>query len=176
MLSSGSSMTKKGRIVVSETIRQFFVETFSFLPAELMVILISAMPILELRGGMIVAHQLGLSYIEALLYGIGGNLLPIVPILLLFKPISTWMLRFSLYKRFYDWLYNRTMKNSNNVEKYGALGLTLFTAVPLPTTGAYSACLLAILFFIPFRYAFIAISLGVIIAGVGVASVLYAIF
>lgn len=172
----GQACRKRGRIILSETIREYFVESFSFLPPELIVVLISALPILELRGGIVVAHQLGFSYFEALFYGIGGNLLPIIPILLLFKPISQWMLRIKIYKRFYDWLFNRAMKKSSNVEKYGAIGLILFTAVPLPTTGAYSACLVAILFFIPFRYAFLAISTGVIIAGFGVASVLYAIF
>lgn len=151
-------------------------QTFSFLPAELIVLLISAMPILELRGGIVVAHQLGLSYFEALLYGVIGNILPIIPILLLFQPVSTWMLRFDVYQRFYHWLYDRTMKKSDNVEKFGALGLLLFTAVPLPTTGAYSACLAAILFFIPLQSAFLAILAGIVIAGFGVTSVMYAIF
>ncbi|WP_368505475.1 COG2426 family protein [Alkalihalophilus sp. As8PL] len=161
---------------MKHTIEQFLIDTFGFLPPELFVIVISAMPILELRGGIPLAHQLGFSFSEALFYGILGNLLPIIPILLLFRPISKWMLRFSVYKRFYDWLYNRTMKKSNNVEKFGALGLILFTAVPLPTTGAYSASLAAILFFIPLRSAFLAIATGVVIAGVGVAAVMYTIF
>jgi len=68
------------------------------------------------------------------------------------------------------------MSKSNNVEKYGALGLTLFTAVPLPTTGAWTACLLAILLFIPFRAAFIAITTGVVIAGIGVSVFVYSVF
>lgn len=161
---------------MKETIKQFIFENFGFLPPELIVVLVSALPILELRGGIPIAHQLGFSYWEALVYGIGGNLLPIIPILLLFRPLSKWLLRFNIYKRFYDWLYNRTMKKSENVEKFGALGLILFTAVPLPTTGAYSACLAAILFFIPFRFALFAISAGVVIAGFAIASAMYAIF
>jgi uncharacterized membrane protein len=161
---------------LKDAIEQFIFDHFGFLPPELIVVLISALPIVELRVGIPAAHQLGLSYWEALLYGIGGNLLPILPILLLFQPVSKWFLRFTLYKRFYDWLYNRTMKKSDKVEKFGAIGLILFTAVPLPTTGAYSASLAAILFFIPFRYAFLAIAAGVIIAGVGVASIMYSVF
>ncbi|WP_227937823.1 COG2426 family protein [Alkalihalobacillus deserti] len=161
---------------MKEAIKQFIFDHFSFLPPELLVVFISALPILELRGGIPVAHQLGFTFSEALLYGIGGNLLPIIPILLLFQPISKWMLRFKGYKRFYDWLYNRTMRKSDNVEKFGAIGLILFTAIPLPTTGAYSACLAAILFFIPFRYALTAIATGVIIAGFGIASLMYSVF
>ncbi|GAE25935.1 small multidrug export related protein [Halalkalibacter wakoensis JCM 9140] len=161
---------------MKEAIKQFVFDHFGFLPPELMVVLISALPILELRGGIPVAHQLGLSYWEALIYGIGGNLLPILPILLLFQPISRWFLRFAVYKRFYEWLYNRTMKKSDKVEKFGAIGLILFTAIPLPTTGAYSASLAAILFFIPIRFAFLAITTGVVIAGFAIASIMYSVF
>ncbi|WP_231686928.1 small multi-drug export protein [Bacillus sp. JCM 19034] len=161
---------------MKERLQEFMLENFSFLPPELFIVFISALPILELRGGIPLGPLLGLSYGEALFYGILGNLLPIIPILVLFRPISKWMLRFKLYKRFYDWLYNRTMKKSDKVEKFGALGLILFTAVPLPTTGAYSACLASILFFIPFRYALIAISTGVVIAGLLISTIVYSIF
>ncbi|TMW74140.1 small multi-drug export protein [Alteribacter natronophilus] len=134
------------------------------------------MPILELRGGIPMALLLGLAWYEAMIYAMIGNLLPILPILILFRPISQFMMRFAFYKRFYDWLYKRTMSKSEKVEKYGALGLILFTAVPLPTTGAYSASLAAILFFIPTKLAFAAISFGVLIAGVGVTLFTYGFF
>ncbi|WP_232735785.1 COG2426 family protein [Alteribacter populi] len=162
---------------MKERLTDFFVENLSFLPPELIVIIISAMPILELRGGIPVAAAFyEFTYYEAFIYGVIGNLLPILPILYFFRPISTFLMRFSLYKRFYDWLYKRTMKKSDKVEKYGAIGLILFTAVPLPTTGAYSACLAAILFFIPTRAAFIAIATGVLIAGLGITSFVYGLF
>ncbi|OIJ16589.1 ligand-binding protein SH3 [Anaerobacillus alkalilacustris] len=161
---------------MKESFQNFLVENLSFLPTELIVVIISAMPILELRGGIPLAFLAGLSFGEALFYGILGNLLPVIPILILFRPLSTFLMRFPLYKRFFDWLYNRTMKKSENVEKFGALGLILFTAVPLPTTGAWSACLAAILFFIPFRAAFIAISSGVVIAGIVVSLFVYSVF
>ncbi len=161
---------------MKESFQNFLVENLSFLPPELIVVVISAMPILELRGGIPFAFLAGLSYWEALFYSILGNLLPIIPILILFRPLSSFLMRFPIYKNFYEWLYNRTMKKSANVEKFGALGLILFTAVPLPTTGAWTASLLAILFFIPFRAAFIAISTGVLVAGVGVSLLVYSVF
>lgn len=161
---------------MKESFQNFLVENLSFLPTELIVVVISAMPILELRGGIPFAILAGLSYGEALFYGILGNLLPIIPILILFRPLSTFLFRFSLYKQFYDWLYSRTMSKSKNVEKYGALGLILFTAVPLPTTGAWTACLAAILFLIPFRAAVIAISIGVVISGIVVSVFINSIF
>lgn len=161
---------------MKESFQNFLVENLSFLPTELIVVILSAMPILELRGGIPFGILAGLSYGEALFYGILGNLLPIIPILILFRPLSTFLIRFPLYKQFYDWLYSRTMSKSKNIEKYGALGLILFTAVPLPTTGAWTACLAAILFFIPFRAAVIAISTGVVISGIVVSIFINSIF
>jgi uncharacterized membrane protein len=162
--------------VLKENIQGFLIEHLSFLPAEAIIIVISAMPIIELRGGIPVGAIIGLSFQSALLFSIIGNLIPIAPILLLFRPISTWLLRVGIYKNFYDWLYKRTMSKSANVEKYGALGLVLFTAVPLPTTGAYSACLAAIIFFVPFKLAFLSISFGVLVASIIVGTLSYPLF
>lgn len=50
--------------------------------------------------------------------------------------------------------------------KYGAIGLALFVAIPLPATGAWTGSLAAILFNIKPKNAFSAIILGVIIAGI----------
>lgn len=161
---------------IKKIIQDFFIENLSFLPPELVVIIISAVPILELRGGMPAAALLGLSFPKALACSIIGNILPIAPILLFFRPLSKWLVRFKFYERFYNWLCERTMKKGDKVKKYGVFGLILFTAVPLPTTGAYTACLAAILFLIPFRAAFFAISIGVLIASIIVGIVTYPLF
>ncbi|OEF96380.1 ligand-binding protein SH3 [Desulfuribacillus alkaliarsenatis] len=145
------------------------VDFLSTLPTELIVIIIAAMPVIELRGAIPVGVELGLPVFKAWYLSIIGNLLPILPILYFFQPISNIMLRFKWYQSFYNWLYNRTMRKSDRVQKYGAIGLIFFTAVPLPTTGAWTACLAAILFRIPIKMAFAAIAAGVIFAGVIVA-------
>lgn len=161
---------------IKKAVQDFIIEHFNFLPPELIVVLISAVPILELRGGMPAGALLGLPFWSALVFSIIGNILPVAPVLLFFRPVNKWLMRFKFYERFYNWLCDRTMKKSDKVKKYGFLGLILFTAVPLPTTGAYSACLAAILFFIPFRAAFAAISIGVLIAAVIVGIVTYPLF
>jgi uncharacterized membrane protein len=158
------------------SIQEFLIRYLSFLPPEIIIVIISAMPIIELRAGIPTSAMLGLSFQSAIFYSVLGNLIPIAPILLLFRPISTWLLRFNWYDRLYGWLYKRIMTKSDKVEKYGALGLVLFTAVPLPTTGAYSACLAAILFFIPFRLAFFSISFGVLIASIIIGTLSYPLF
>ncbi|KMM37545.1 COG2426 family protein [Guptibacillus hwajinpoensis] len=161
---------------MKEAIKQFVVENLGFLPQEVIVVIVSALPILELRGGLPLAYTFDFPFLKALFLSLLGNALPIIPLLLLFQPLSNWLMRFNWYKRFYDWLYHRTLSKSKNVEKYGAIGLILFTAVPLPTTGAYSACVAAALFAIRFKYAFLSILTGVVIAGLGVGIAMYSIF
>ncbi|WP_377888342.1 COG2426 family protein [Alkalihalobacillus sp. R86527] len=161
---------------MKDEIKQFVVENLDFLPQEAIVVVVSALPILELRGGLPLAFTFDIPFWEAFFLSLFGNVLPIIPLLLLFKPLSNWMMRFGWYNRFYEWLYQRTLNKSKNVEKYGAIGLILFTAVPLPTTGAYSACVAASLFAIRFKYAFLSILTGVVIAGLGVGAAIYSIF
>jgi len=156
---------------VKEKLKESLVQSLSFLPPELVVIIVSALPILELRGGLPLAYlHYSFSLGKSSLLSIFGNLLPIIPVLFLFQPVSNWLMRLKPYKRMYDWLYQRTLKKSSNVEKYGAVGLMLFTALPLPTTGAYSACVAAIIFGIRFRYAFLSIAAGVLVAAIIVSA------
>lgn len=133
---------------------------------ELAVFLVATLPFIELRGAIPLALALGLSPGRAFILAILGNLLPVLPILLLFSRVSERLRVFSPFDRFLTWLHARTIKKSDKVERYGPMGLIFFTAVPLPTTGAWTASLAAILFRIKIRYAFPAISLGVLIAGV----------
>jgi len=68
--------------------------------------------------------------------------------------------------KFFDWWFTRTKKRSKIIEEYGTLGLILFVAIPLPMTGAWSGCVASYLLGMRLRYAFPAIALGVIIAGI----------
>lgn len=136
-------------------------------PNEFIVMIISCFPIIELRGALPVGMTLfKMSFWEAYLYSVLGNMLPVIPLLLLFQPLSKYMLRFAWYSRCYNWLYQRTINKSKNVEKYGVLGLILFVAVPIPTTGAWTASVAACLFNIRFTYALVSIFIGVLIAGI----------
>ena len=150
---------------MKEQLRDFLVRNLDFLPPEIVVIVVSAMPILELRGGLPLAYlYYDFSILKSAGLSVVGNLFPIIPLLLLFQPISNWLMRFKWYEKMYNWLHQRTMKKSKNVERYGAIGLILFTAIPFPTTGAYSASVAAAIFAIRFRYSLISIGAGVVIA------------
>ena len=148
------------------------------LPTELVVFLFAMVPIFELRGSIPVANFVfGFPVWKAYGLSIVGNLLPVLPILWLLNPVSNWLMkRFQLAERFFNWLFERTRRRTaDKIEKYGALGLMLFVAIPLPVTGAWTGCVAAFIFGIRARYAFPSVMAGVLLAGVVVSILTYGI-
>lgn len=145
------------------------------MPLWLKVFVWSMLPIIELRGGLPIGLSQGLPWSEAYLFAVLGNLIPVIPILLLLEPVSNWMRKqWRWADRFFTWLFERTRRRTEKtVEKYGTLGLTIFVMIPLPVTGAWTGTLAAFLFGIPARKALPAIVLGVLIAGGIVTAVYY---
>jgi uncharacterized membrane protein len=148
-------------------------ELLSSFPHWLATVIIGAMPIFELRGAIPIALGIyEMTPISAFIFAVLGNMLPVVPLLLFLEPVSTYLRRYSIFDKFFSWLFGRTQRNhSERFEKYGTLALTLFVAVPLPVTGAWTGCAAAFVFGIKFRHAFPAILAGVLIAGIIVSSV-----
>ena len=144
---------------------QRLVELLSGLPPQLLVALLGAMPIAEVRGAIPLGVALKLSIQESFGWAVFGNLLPIVPLLLFLDPVSAWLRQFPLWKRFFDWLFARTAAKAQIIQRYEALGLAIFVAIPFPLTGAWTGCVAASLFKLPFRLAFPAIAAGVLVAG-----------
>lgn len=134
------------------------------LSKEMVTFILAMLPISELRGSIPFGIAMGLSLRRVLTISIIGNLIPVIPILFLLEPVSEYLRRFWLFKKFFDWLFERTRKKANLIERYETLGLALFVAVPLPATGAWTGCVAASLFKMRFRYAFLAITAGVCIA------------
>jgi uncharacterized membrane protein len=135
------------------------------IPKELIVVIVGAFPITELRGAIPLALSFGMSPGKAFWLAVLGNIIFIIPALFLFAPVSAALRKFKIWSRFFDWVFERTKKNSDMIQKYEALGLAIFVAVPLPMTGAWSGVIAASLFKIRFRYAFLAITAGVFGAG-----------
>jgi len=138
------------------------------------VVVVATLPILELRG----AIPLALLYYDmpvwqAYLLSVIGNMIPIIPIILLIGPVSNFLMRRSrLGHRFFTWVFDRSRRRGADlVEKYEALGLALFVAIPLPVTGAWTGSLLAFLMHVRARRAFPAILAGVLAAGIVVSAV-----
>ncbi len=150
---------------------QPIIDSLKNIPKEWVTIIIAALPVAELRGSIPVALSLGFSPAKAFFLSVIGNSLPIIPVLFLLEPVSNGLMRFKPWKRFFDWFFARTKQNGELIQKYEAVGLMLFVAVPIPMTGAWSGCIAASLFRIKFRYAFPAIFFGVVIAGIIVTAV-----
>lgn len=142
------------------------------IPKEAIVALISMLPVVELRGAMPIAIAMGMSLKKAFIISVVGNLIPIIPILYFLEPVTKSLRRFKIFARFFDWFFERTKKRGDLIEKFEAVGLMLFVAVPLPGTGAWTGCIAASLFKIRFRYAVLAIALGVIEAGIALAALI----
>ena len=132
---------------------------------EIAVVVLAAMPISELRGAIPLALAIGFPPVKAYILSFLGNLIPVIPLLFLLQPVANKLRHIRIFEKFFDWLFERTKRKARLVEKFEVLGLILFVAIPLPVTGAWTGCVAATLFKIRFRYAFLAIVIGVVIAG-----------
>jgi len=141
-------------------------------PKELIVITVSTLPIVELRGAIPIAINLfDFPWYYALLLAIAGNLVPVPLLLLFFGAISRHLSRFGIFRRWFNWLEERARKRGKIVEKYKRIGLALFVAIPLPVTGAWTGSLVATIFEIKFKHALPSIFIGICIAGAIVTAI-----
>ncbi len=134
---------------------------------EAIVFIISMIPILELRGALLVAGPLlGVPVAKAIPLCIIGNIIPVPFILLLITPIFKWMKGTKLFKPMVNKLESKAMSKSDKIEKYEFWGLVLFVGIPLPGTGAWTGSLIAALLGVKFKKAFPAVILGIFMATV----------
>lgn len=135
---------------------------------QIIVFIISLLPILELRGGLLAASLLGLKPLESYIICIIGNLLPVPLILWFMASILNWM-RNSKSKKIKGvakWLDKKVYKHKGQIEKYGFWGLVLFVGIPLPGTGAWTGCLIASVLEINKKKSLLATIVGVIMASI----------
>lgn len=148
---------------------QWFTANLSeFISKEAVIFIISMVPILELRGGLLAASPalLNVPIMQAIPICIIGNILPIPFILLLIRKILDWMKLVKVFRPIALWLENKAMSKKDKIEKYGFWGLVLFVGIPLPGTGAWTGSLIAALLRVRFKTAFAAILIGIVIATV----------
>jgi uncharacterized membrane protein len=137
-----------------------------YISAKAVVFIVSLMPILECRGGLVVASLLGVDIVEAIPICIIGNFLPIPFILLFIKKIFNWLGKFSATEKIVTKLENRAMNKSDALKNGEFIGLMLFVGIPLPGTGAWTGSLIAALLDVDFKKALVAEFLGILIATV----------
>ena len=132
----------------------------------LIIFLISLMPILELRGGLLAASLLGLPPIPSYIICIIGNLIPIPLILWFLDSIFAFMKKHNILKKFVLFCERKGNEKKGQIEKYGFWGLVLFVGIPLPGTGAWTGCLIATILRMERKKAFLAAIIGVVMASI----------
>ena len=141
--------------------------------AILATLLIAMVPVLELRAAIPIGVGMGLSPLVAALIALIGNLAPIPFILLLLQHIFDFLRDKKPTKKMIAWLEKKAEKNRKKIDKYGWLGLFLLVAIPLPGTGAWTGALVASCFKMRKKPAMLAITGGVLTAGVIVLLITY---
>lgn len=142
---------------------------------EIVVFIISMLPILELRGGLLAASILNLNFIHAYIISILGNCLPIPFVLLFLDKIFNWLKNFKTTKKIVVKLENKILSKKEKIEKYGYWGLLLFVGIPLPGTGAWTGAGLAVLLRLDRKKSSLVIFLGVILASIIMSIISYGI-
>ena len=152
---------------MTETLVQGIIHALSgTLSKEAIVFVISMIPILELRGGLLAASLLKVSAAKAIPICIIGNIIPIPFILLFIRQIFKLMKKTKIFRGLIERLEKRAMGKSDQIKRYEFLGLLLFVGVPLPGTGAWTGSLIASLLEVDIKKSSVEIFCGLIMATV----------
>ena len=150
-----------------EALVHWFSQNLSqYISPEGAVFIISMIPLLELRGGLLAASLLKISAAKAIPLCIVGNIIPIPFILLFIRQIFKVLKKTKLFRGLVIKLEDRAMRKSDQVKKYEFWGLMLFVGIPLPGTGAWTGSLIASLLEIDIKKSSLAIFCGIIMATV----------
>ena len=157
-----------------EALVHWFSQNLSqYISPEGAVFIISMIPLLELRGGLLAASLLKISAAKAIPLCIVGNIIPIPFILLFIKQIFKWLKKTKIFRGLIIKMENRAMGKSDQIKRYEFLGLLLFVGIPLPGTGAWTGSLIASLLEVDIKKSSIAIFCGLIMATVIMSIVSY---
>jgi uncharacterized membrane protein len=161
---------------MTNTLAQWFAQNLGgVISPHAIIFLVSMIPILELRGGLIVGSLLHVPMWEAIPVCIIGNIIPVPFILLLITKIFSLLRKTKLLRPIVDKLEKRAMSKSDTIARYEFWGLMMFVGIPLPGTGAWTGSLIAALLGIKNKKAVPAILLGLVMATVIICVIFYGI-
>ena len=165
---------------MSGELAKTLVEAFSGLTSlkygkELIIFIISLMPILELRGGLIAAALLEVDMWRSFIICFIGNIIPIPFILWFISPIFEWLKKTKLFSGLVSKIENKAMSKKDKILKLEYIGLLLFVGIPLPGTGAWTGSLIAAMLGMDKKKSLLYAILGVVLAGIIMLIVSYGI-
>ena len=139
-------------------------EALRGLPPELVVIILSALPISEVRGGIPAGLALGLPLATILPLAVVSNVVSVLPVVLGFNWIAGRLADTRILGGLISRLLRRARAKEAMVKKHGVWAIILFVAIPLPVTGAWTGSLVAAVFGMRFWQVVLCLTLGVLIA------------
>ncbi len=138
---------------------------------ELATVILAMTPVVGIRAAIPVAvFVYEMSIPSAYFWSVLGEFLPVIFILKFLGAVSIWLSnKFSFMQRFFDKLFAKTRRDYNGrVHRYGLLALFLYTGIPLPFSGAWTASLVTFLFGFPHKKAVPVIFAGVMLSGINI--------
>lgn len=156
---------------MTESLVAFFLDIFSGITGSelgkcISIFVLSMLPIIELRGGLIAAALLKVSLIKAFAICFIGNILPVPFILWFIRIILDWMRKKKTFSKIVKKIDKKVEDKKGQIETYGFWGIVLFVGIPLPGTGAWTGSLIAAMLDMNKKKAFLACVLGVLMAGI----------
>ena len=150
---------------------QTFRKVMKLLTKYLLIFLVSMVPLIELRGAMVMAVGMDLNYLTSLVVCVIGNMLP-VPIIYFFaRKVLLWGADKKYIGKFFRFCLEKGERGGQKlVAKTGRGGLfvalMLFVGIPVPGTGAWTDTLAASFLNMGIKSTAAAVSLGVVMAGI----------
>lgn len=136
----------------------------------LWVFLVSMVPLVELRGSIIISQGLQLPVLSSYIVAIIGNMLPVPVIYLFARKVLVWGADKPVIRKFFSWCLEKGEKGGKKLQAKAGRGLfialLLFVGIPLPGTGAWTGTLAASILDMDFKSTIIAVMLGVLLAGI----------
>ncbi|MBQ2564225.1 MAG: small multi-drug export protein [Oscillospiraceae bacterium] len=140
-------------------------------------ILLSMVPLIELRGAIPYSQLVDLPIVKSYIISIIANMIPIPIVFLFARHVLNWGKDKPIIGKFFNFCLEKGLgagdKLTENRKRGAFIALMLFVGIPIPGTGAWSGALGASLIGMRFRDAMIAIFLGVIMAGIIMATASY---
>lgn len=140
------------------------------------VFLLAATPIIELRGAIPAGVAIGINPWVVYFLSVLGSTLPAPFLILFFRRVLEFLEARGLFKGFTNFLHQHIQAKSTKLKSATVFGLFVFVAIPLPSTGAYTGSVLASILDIRLKYAFPAILLGNMTAGLIMMTLSHIIF
>jgi uncharacterized membrane protein len=132
----------------------------------LIVVLMSAVPLLEMKGAIPYGILKGINPITVFFLSFIGSLLPVPFILIFFNKIFDFLGKYKFFSGFYNLIDRKISKNRSKFEKFEEIALITFIAIPLPTTGVWTGTAIAAFLKLDFKKSVMCAVIGSFICGI----------